>query len=76
MLVNRYDISRFIEITDLHKKIETLATRSQLKPEQDKLQTTDLNRFICEGYLVNDEAQNYFLLYFYEKFILSLYLSL
>ena len=69
MLVNRYGISRFIEITDLHKKIETLATRPQLKPEQDKLQTTDLNRFICEGYLVNDEAQ----IIFYYTFMKNLY---
>ena len=39
MLVNKFDISGFIINSDLDKEIAKLATKAELKAEQDKLQT-------------------------------------
>ena len=39
MLVNKFDISGFIINSDLYKEIAKLATKAELKVEQDKLQT-------------------------------------
>ena len=47
------------------EEIKKLPTKAELKAKQDKivkLQTYDLNLFICQGYFVNDEAQLYLIL--------------
>ena len=56
----------------MNKKIETLATKEEIKPtkaelktQQDKivkLQTYDLSIFIGQTYFVNDDAQFYLIL--------------
>ena len=36
-MINKSDVSGFINKTDLNEKIQTLATKSELKIEQDKI---------------------------------------
>ena len=70
-LVNESDTSGFISNSDLDNKIKVLATKAELKAEQDKiakLQPYDLSLFM--GYFVNDGTQNYLTfrrLYYYFK---------
>ena len=64
-LVNKSDISKFINNFDLDKNIETLATKADLKAEQDKivkLQTYDSSLYIGQSYFFNDGSQNFLLL--------------
>ena len=61
-MVNESNISRFISNSDLDKKIATLATKAELKTEQNKivkLQAFDSGYFRCKNYFVDDETQNY-----------------
>ena len=63
-LVNKSDISKFINNFDLDKNIETLATKADLKAEQDKivkLQTYDSSLYIGQSYFFNDGPQNFLL---------------
>ena len=56
-LINESDLDRKIK-----EEITTLATKAELKAEQDKmvkLQTYDLSLFIGQGYFINDGSQNY-----------------
>ena len=60
-LVNKSDISKFINNSNLDKKIETLATKAVLKPEQEKmvkLETYD-SSFFYQSYFFNDGSQNF-----------------
>ena len=62
ILVNKSDISGFINNTDFNEKMKTLATKAELKAKQDKivkLQTYDLSLFIGQSYFFNDGAQNF-----------------
>ena len=48
---------------DLNKQIGTLATKAELKPEQDKilkLQTHDLSYFLGKNFFGDDGSQNMF----------------
>ena len=59
-LVNKSDISKFINYSDLDKKIETLATKAELKAEQHKivkLQMYELSLFIAQYFFI-DGSQN------------------
>ena len=61
-LVNKFNTSWFINNTDLDEKIKTLATKAELKAEQDKkvkLQKYDSSIFIGQSYFVYNGAQNY-----------------
>ena len=61
-LVNKSDISEFINNSDLDKKIETFATKVELKAEQNEivtLQTYDFSLFIGWNYFSSDGSQNY-----------------
>ena len=61
-LVNKSGISKFINNSDLDTKMKILATKVELKAEQDKiekLQTNDSSLFIGQSYFVNDESQNF-----------------
>ena len=60
-LVDKSDINKFIINSDLDKKIETLATKAELKAQQNKivkLQTYDSNLFIGQSYFFSDGLQN------------------
>ena len=60
-LVDKSDIYKFIINSDLDKKIETLATKAELKAQQNKivkLQTYDSNLFIGQSYFFSDGLQN------------------
>ena len=35
-LVNKYDVSNLVKNSDLNKKLLILATKAELKPEEDK----------------------------------------
>ena len=62
-LVNKSNISRFINDSDLNKKIETLATKAELNAEQDKLvklETYDLNYFLGKIFVGDDDSKNIF----------------
>ena len=62
-LVNKSNISRFINDSDLNKKIETLATKAELNGEQDKLvklETYDLNYFLGKIFVGDDDSKNIF----------------
>ena len=61
-LVKKSDISRFINNTNLDKKLATLATKAELKEEQDnitKLQAFDSSYFRNKSHSEDDETQNY-----------------
>ena len=54
-LVNESDIKGFVNNSDIGNKMKTLATKTKLKIEQDKiikLQTYDLITFICQSIFV------------------------
>ena len=56
-LFNKFDISGYINNTDLNEKIKTSATKTELKTEQykiEKLQTDDSSLFIGQVYFIND----------------------
>ena len=62
-LVNKSNIFRFINDSDLNKKIETLATKAELNAEQDKLvklETYDLNYFLGKIFVGDDGSKNIF----------------
>ena len=61
-LINEYDLNEKIKKISNKRKIKTLATKAELKAEQDKiikLQTYDLRLFIGQSYFNNDGAQIY-----------------
>ena len=61
-LVTKSDISGFIDNPDLDKKIGTLATKAELKAEQDKilkLQAFDSSEFYNKSDLEDASIQNY-----------------
>ena len=61
--VNKSDISNLVKNSDLHRKIETLATEAELKAQQDKivkLQTHDLSYFLDNNFFGDDSSQNMF----------------
>ena len=61
-LVNKFDIYRFIDNSDLDKKIETLITKGELKAEQDKiakLQAFYASYFRGKSHYEDDDPQNY-----------------
>ena len=61
-LVNKSDIAVFIDNSDLNKKVATLATKTELKAEQDKLtklQAFDSSYFRGKSHFEDDGNQNY-----------------
>ena len=61
-LASENDISEFINSSDLDKKIETLASKAELKVEKDKiekLETYDSSIFISQSYFFNERSQNF-----------------
>ena len=61
MLFNEYYISGFINNSDLNEKIKTLATKAELKSEQDKrmkLKTHDLSYLLGKIFVGDDGFQN------------------
>ena len=61
-LVNKSDIAVFIDNSDLNKKVATLATKTELKVEQDKLtklQAFDSSHFRGKSHFEDDGNQNY-----------------
>ena len=61
-LVNKSDIAVFIDNSDLNKKVATLATKTELKAEQDKLtklQAFDSTYFRGKSHFEDDGNQNY-----------------
>ena len=62
-LINKSDIFRFINASDLNKKIEILAKKAELKAEQDKivkLETYDLSYFLGKNVFGDGGSQNIF----------------
>ena len=60
-LVDKSDISGFIDSSGLDKKLATLATKADLKAEQDKivkLQVFDSSYFRGKKYFEDDAKQN------------------
>ena len=60
-LVTKYDIAGFINDAD-YKKVATLATKSELKADQDKiikLQAFDSSYFCDKNHFEDDGTQNY-----------------
>ena len=61
-LVGKSAIAGFVNNADLDKKAATLATKAELKEEQDKitkLQALDSSHFRGESYFEDDGTQNY-----------------
>ena len=61
-LVSKSDIAGFINNSDLNKKVATLATKVELKAEQDKipkLQAFDLSYFCGKSHFEDYGTQNY-----------------
>ena len=64
-LNDKSEISGFINNSNLDKKIKALATKAELKVEQDgvkKLQTFDSSYFIGQSYVINDGSLNFLIL--------------
>ena len=62
-LVDKSDITGFINNSDLNKKVATLATNAELKKEQDKitkLKGFDSSYFCGKSHFEDDSTQNYF----------------
>ena len=60
-LVRKSDISNFVKNSDLNIKIGTLAIKTELNTEQDKivkLQAHDLNYFLSKNLFGDDSSQN------------------
>ena len=60
-LVNKSDISNLVKIRDLKTKFVTLATKAELKAEQDKivkLQSFDSNHFCSKSQFKDNDNQN------------------
>ena len=61
-LVNKSDIVGMINNADLDKKVATLATKAELKAEQDRITKSkafDSNYFRGKSHFKNDGTQNY-----------------
>ena len=61
-MVDESNISIFIDNSDLDKQIATLATKAELKAEQDKItnfQAFDLSYFRGKIHFEDDGTQNY-----------------
>ena len=61
-LLNKSDVSGFIDNSDVNKNITTLATKAELKAEQKKitkLQALDSNYLRGISHFEDDETQNY-----------------
>ena len=64
-LVDKFDISGFTDNSDLDKKEAALATKAELKPEEDKkvkLQAFDSSYFRGKSHFDDIDTQNYILL--------------
>ena len=62
-LVNKSHISNLVKNSDLNTNLSTLATKAELKAEQDKivkLQTHDLSYFLGKNFFGDDGSQNMF----------------
>ena len=62
-LVNKSDISNLVKSSDLNTKFSTLATKAELKADQDKivkLETRDSNFFLAKYFFGDDGFQNMF----------------
>ena len=62
-MVDKSAIAGFINNADLNKKVATLATKAELKADQDKtvkLETNDLNYFLGKIFFGDDGSQNMF----------------
>ena len=62
-MVDKSAIAGFINNADLNKKVATLATKAELKADQDKivkLETNDLNYFLGKNFFGDDGSQNMF----------------
>ena len=74
-LVDKSDISGFIDSSGLDKKLATLATKADLKAEQDKIvkrQAFALSYFRGKRHFEDDGTQNYLVFvpiyrYFFKK---------
>ena len=61
-LLNKSDISGFIDNTNLDKKIAALTTKAELKAEKDKivkLQAFDSSYFRYKSHFEDDGTENY-----------------
>ena len=61
-LVNKSDISGFIDNSNLDKKIAALTTKAELKAEKDKivkLQAFDSSYFRYKSHFEDDGTENY-----------------
>ena len=64
-LFDKSEIARLIDISDLNKKVATLATKAELKVEQDKitkLEAFDSSYFRGKSNFEDDGTQNYLVL--------------
>ena len=62
-MVDKSAVAGFINNADLNKKVATLATKAELKADQDKivkLETNDLNYFLGKKFFGDDGSQNMF----------------
>ena len=62
-LVSKSDISNLVKSSDLNTKFSILATKAELKAEQDKivkLETLDLNFFLAKYFFGDDGFRNMF----------------
>ena len=80
--MNEADISKFIDKSDLDKKIAALATKATLKREQDKivkLQAFRSNYFHGKSHFKDDGIRNYFVfqpvLRYFKKYAESNHIS-
>ena len=72
-LVDKLDISRFIDNSNSNKKIATLATKSELNSEQDKItkpQAFD-SSYSCGKSQKDDETQNTLIFFISDQFTSS-----
>ena len=70
-LVDKLDISRFIDNSNSNKKIATLATKSELNSEQDKItksQAFDSSYSCGKSHFEDDETQNTLIFFISDQF--------
>ena len=61
-MVDKSDIAGFINNSDLNKRVATLTTKEELKPEQDKIikpQAFDSSCFRGKSHFEDDDTQSY-----------------
>ena len=81
-LVNKFDIAGFIGSSILNKKVATLATKAELKAEQDKitkLEAFDSSYFRGQSHFEDNGSQNYLVFQpmdrYFENFVHIYYIS-